>query len=110
MEFRIDTEKLIHQVQRELDACESFASNIKAAVQEIAEQPFECDPASLSEQIRYNQQMGRIYLERAAAALELAGLFDEEAGDCVDINTVREKLKVLENTMQFSAQTSIAKQ
>ena len=102
MEFSIDHERLISQVRRELEACESFASNISVAVQEIAEQPFERDPGSLCEQIRYNQQMGRIYLERAAAALELAGLYDEEAGDCVDIKTVRGKLRALENAVQLT--------
>lgn len=104
MDIRIDHEKLTRQVRQELEACESFASNIKNAVQELASKPFERDPSSLCEQIRYNQQMGRIYLERAAAALELAGLFDEEAGDCVDIKTVREKLRALENAAQLADQ------
>ena len=104
MEFRINYEKLIHQVQQELEACESFASNIKVAMQEIAEQPFERYPESLCEQIRYNQQMGRVYLERAVAALELAGLYDEEAGDCADFKTVRERLRALENAVQLADQ------
>lgn len=104
MDIRIDHEKLIRQVRRELDACESFAHNIKTAVREIAGKPFERDPSSLIEQIRYNQQMGRVYLERAVAALELAGAYDEDAGDCADLKTVQQKLRALENAAQLANQ------
>ena len=95
MKFQIENEKLSIQIQRELDAYTGFQRNIQVALKNFADHPNNTDAHDFAEQVRFNQQMASLYLERAAAALELVGLFDEEQGDCIDFKTINLKLHVL---------------
>ena len=85
--YEITHETLLNKVQQNLDACESFNRNIENALRGFCENAIFSDEHGLIESIRYNQQMLKVYAERAAAILELVGLLDAD-NDIINLETL----------------------
>jgi len=88
--FEINHERMLKQIRADLDAAESFDRNIQNAAEHFASTLSFDDGRAFAETIRYNQHHRRVYLERAAAVLELAGLFDHEE-ESLDLPTLRNR-------------------
>ena len=92
--FKIDRDRLLTLVRQELDASQAFQKNIDDAVQHFLANP--CNAQGFTDGVRFNHEYLRLYLNRAAAMLELIGCFDSE-NETMDYPTLSRRLDELSN-------------
>ncbi len=97
MSYGIGRNRLAAQVEKELESVAAFQRNIESHIASLQDSILTGSEIShgLIDGINYNKQMQKLYLERAAAKLELVALFDEDKGDCVDLATIQGKLALV---------------
>ena len=92
--FEIDRGRLLTLVRQELETSQSFQKNIDGAVQHFLANPYNAQ--GFTDGIRFNHECLRVYLNRAAAMLELIGCFDSE-NEATDYPTLSRRLEELSN-------------
>ena len=92
--FEIDRARLLTLVRQELETSQSFQKNIDGAVQHFLTNPYNAQ--GFTDGIRFNHECLRVYLNRAAAMLELIGCFDSE-NEAADYPTLSRRLDELSN-------------
>lgn len=92
--FKIDRDRLLTLVRQELDASQTFQKNIDDAVQLFLANPYNAQ--GFTDGVRFNHEYLRLYLNRAAAMLELIGYFDSE-NETMDYPTLSRRLDELSN-------------
>ena len=92
--FEIDRSHLLTLVRQELETSQSFQKNIDGAVQHFLTNPYNAQ--GFTDGIRFNHECLRVYLNRAAAMLELIGCFDSE-NETTDYPTLSRRLDELSN-------------
>ena len=92
--FEIDRGRLLTLVRQELEISQSFQKNIDGAVQHFLTNPYNAQ--GFTDGIRFNHECLRVYLNRAAAMLELIGCFDSE-NETTDYPTLSRRLDELSN-------------
>lgn len=92
--FEIDRDRLLTLIRKELDASQTFQKNIDDAAQHFLVNPYNAQ--GFTEGVRFNHEYLRLYLNRAAAMLELIGCFDSE-NETVDYPTLNSRLDELSN-------------
>ena len=92
--FEIDRDRLLALVRRELETSQSFQKNIDGAVQHFLANPYNAQ--GFTDGVRFNHECLRVYLNRAAAMLELIGCFDSE-NETTDYPTLSRRLDELSN-------------
>ena len=92
--FEIDRDRLLALVRRELETSQSFQKNIDGAVQHFLTNPYNAQ--GFTDGVRFNHECLRVYLNRAAAMLELIGCFDSE-NETTDYPTLSRRLDELSN-------------
>lgn len=92
--FEIDRDHLITLVRQELETSQNFQRNIDGAVQHFLTNPYNAQ--GFTDGIRFNHECLRVYLNRAAAILELIGCFDAE-NETADYPTLSRRLDELSN-------------
>jgi len=92
--FEIDRERLLTLVRQELETSQSFQKNIDGAVQHFLTNPYNAQ--GFTDGVRFNHECLRVYLNRAAAMLELIGCFDSE-NETTDYPTLSRRLDELSN-------------
>jgi len=92
--FEIDRERLLTLVRQELETSQSFQKNIDGAVQHFLTNPYNAQ--GFTDGVRFNHECLRVYLNRAAAMLELIGCFDSE-NESADYPTLSRRLDELSN-------------
>jgi len=92
--FKIDRDRLLTLVRQELDASQTFQKNIDDAVQLFLANPYNAQ--GFTDGVRFNHEYLRLYLNRAAAMLELIGCFDSE-NETMDYPTLSRRLDELSN-------------
>ena len=92
--FEIDRERLLTLVRQELETSQSFQKNIDGAVQHFLTNPYNAQ--GFTDGVRFNHECLRVYLNRAAAMLELIGCFDSE-NEATDYPTLSRRLDELSN-------------
>jgi len=92
--FEIDRGRLLTLVRQELETSQSFQKNIDGAVQHFLANPYNAQ--GFTDGIRFNHECLRVYLNRAAAMLELIGCFDSE-NEATDYPTLSRRLDELSN-------------
>ena len=97
MSYEIGRNRLVAQIEKELESVAAFQRNIENQVASLQNSIVSSNEIShsLIDSINFNKQMQKLYLERAAAKLELVAIFDEDKGDCIDIETIRRKLTMV---------------
>lgn len=97
MSYEIGRNRLVAQVEKELESVAAFQRNIENHVASLQDSILTGSEIShgLIDSINYNKQMQKLYLERAAAKLELIGLYDEDKGDCPDLPTIQRLLGIV---------------
>lgn len=106
MSYQIGRNRVVAQIEKELESASVFRRNIEDHVASLQDNILTCSEIShtLIDSINYNKQMRKLYLERAAAKLELIGLYDEEKGDCPDLTTIQRLLAVVRATTEVPNQ------
>lgn len=79
--WSLTTKDIQGQLSHELDAVRGFEKNIRTAIGIIENSGPDANFEGLAKGIQYNQQLKRIYMERAMAVLTLVGF---ESGDIED--------------------------
>ena len=92
--FEIDRNHLLTLVRQELETSQSFQKNIDGAVQHFLTNPYNAQ--GFTDGVRFNHECLRVYLNRAAAMLELIGCFDSE-NEATDYLTLSRRLDELSN-------------
>lgn len=92
--FEIDRDRLLALVRQELETSQSFQKNIDGAVQHFLTNPYNAQ--GFTDGVRFNHECLRVYLNRAAAMLELIGCFDSE-NETTDYPTLSRRLDELSN-------------
>ncbi|MBQ4608605.1 MAG: hypothetical protein IJB18_03400 [Clostridia bacterium] len=92
--FEIDRDRLLPLVRQELETSQSFQKNIDGAVQHFLTNPYNAQ--GFTDGVRFNHECLRVYLNRAAAMLELIGCFDSE-NETTDYPTLSRRLDELSN-------------
>ena len=92
--FEIDRSHLLTLVRQELETSQSFQKNIDGAVQHFLTNPYNAQ--GFTDGIRFNHECLRVYLNRAAAMLELIGCFESE-NESADYPTLSRRLDELSN-------------
>lgn len=92
--FEIDRDRLLTLVRQELETSQSFQKNIDGAVQHFLTNPYNAQ--GFTDGVRFNHECLRVYLNRAAAMLELIGCFDSE-NESADYPTLSRRLDELSN-------------
>ena len=92
--FEIDRDRLLTLVRQELETSQSFQKNIDGAVQHFLTNPYNAQ--GFTDGVRFNHECLRVYLNRAAAMLELIGCFDSE-NETTDYPTLSRRLDELSN-------------
>lgn len=92
--FEIDRERLLTLVRQELETSQSFQKNIDGAVQHFLTNPYNAQ--GFTDSVRFNHEYLQVYLNRAAAMLELIGCFDSE-NETTDYPTLSRRLDELSN-------------
>lgn len=92
--FEIDRNRLLTLARQELETSQTFQKNIDGAVQHFLANPYNAQ--GFTDGVRFNHEYLQVYLNRAAAMLELVGCFDPE-NETADYATLRRKLDELSN-------------
>ena len=92
--FEIDLNHLLTLVRQELETSQNFQRNINGAVQHFLTNPYNAQ--GFTDGVRFNHECLRVYLNRAAAMLELIGCFDSE-NETTDYPTLSRRLDELSN-------------
>ena len=92
--FEIDRDRLLTLVRQELEISQSFQRNIDGAVEHFLTNPYNAQ--GFTDGVRFNHECLRVYLNRAAAMLELIGCFDSE-NETTDYPTLSRRLDELSN-------------
>ena len=92
--FEIDRSHLLTLVRQELETSQSFQKNIDGAVQHFLTNPYNAQ--GFTDSVRFNHEYLQVYLNRAAAMLELVGCFDPE-NEIADYATLNRRLDELSN-------------
>ena len=92
--FEIDRARLLTLVRQELEISQSFQKNIDGAVEHFLTNPYNAQ--GFTDGVSFNHECLRVYLNRAAAMLELIGCFDSE-NETADYPTLRRRLDELSN-------------
>lgn len=92
--FEIDRDHLMTLVRQELQTSQNFQRNIDGAVQHFLTNPYNAQ--GFTDGVRFNHECLRVYLNRAAAMLELIGCFDAE-NEMADYPTLSRRLDELSN-------------
>lgn len=92
--FEIEQGRLLALVRQELETSQNFKRNIDGAVQHFLANPYNAQ--GFTDGVRFNHEYLRVYLNRAAAMLELIGCFDSE-NETADYPTLSRKLDELSN-------------
>lgn len=92
--FEIDRNHLLTLVRQELETSQSFQKNIDGAVQHFLANPYNAQ--GFTDGVRFNHEYLQVYLNRAAAMLELVGCFDAE-NETADYPTLSHRLDELSN-------------
>jgi len=92
--FEIDRDRLLTLVRQELEISQSFQRNIDGAVEHFLTNPYNAQ--GFTDGVRFNHECLRVYLNRAAAMLELIGCFDSE-NESADYPTLSRRLDELSN-------------
>ena len=92
--FEIDRSRLLTLVRQELETSQSFQKNIDGAVEHFLTNPYNAQ--GFTDGVRFNHECLRVYLNRAAAMLELIGCFDSE-NESADYPTLSRRLDELSN-------------
>ena len=92
--FEIDHDRLLTLVREELETSQIFQKNIDGAVQHFLANPYNAQ--GFTDGVRFNHECLRVYLNRAAAMLELIGCFDSE-NEIADYPTLSRRLDELSN-------------
>lgn len=92
--FEIDRDRLLTLVRQELETSLNFQRNIDGAVEHFLTNPYNAQ--GFTDGVRFNHECLRVYLNRAAAMLELIGCFDAE-NDTADYPTLSRRLDELSN-------------
>ena len=92
--FEIDRDRLLTLVRQELEISQSFQRNIDGAVEHFLTNPYNAQ--GFTDGVRFNHECLRVYLNRAAAMLELIGCFDSE-NEATDYPTLSRRLDELSN-------------
>ena len=92
--FEIDRSHLLTLVRQELETSQNFQKNIDGAVQHFLANPY--NTQGFTDGVRFNHECLRVYLNRAAAMLELIGCFDSE-NETTDYPTLSRRLDELSN-------------
>ena len=92
--FEIDRERLLTLVRQELETSQSFQKNIDGAVQHFLTNPYNAQ--GFTDSVRFNHEYLQVYLNRAAAMLELIGCFESE-NESADYPTLSRRLDELSN-------------
>lgn len=90
--FEIDRDRLLTLVRQELETSQNFQRNIDGAVQHFLANPYNAQ--GFTDGVRFNHEYLRVYLNRAAAMLELVGCFDSE-NETADYPTLSRRLDEL---------------
>ena len=97
MKFEIDHETVLASVNEALELYDRFGTNIEQHLSMMRKAEDEESAVCIAKSISYNRRMMAVYLERAAAVLELIGVFHSET-DCIDYETIREKAEEIKKT------------
>ena len=92
--FEIDRNRLLTLARQELETSQTFQKNIDGAVQHFLANPYNAQ--GFTDGVRFNHEYLQVYLNRAAAMLELVGCFDPE-NETADYATLRRKQDELSN-------------
>lgn len=92
--FEIERDRLLTLVRQELETSQNFQRNIDGAVQHFLANPYNAQ--GFTDGVRFNHEYLRVYLNRAAAMLELVGCFDSE-NETADYPTLSRRLDELSN-------------
>jgi len=92
--FEIDLNHLLTLVRQELETSQNLQRNINGAVQHFLTNPYNAQ--GFTDGVRFNHEYLRVYLNRAAAMLELVGCFDSE-NETADYPTLSCRLDELSN-------------
>ena len=92
--FEIDRDRLLPLVRQELETSQGFQKNIDGAVQHFLANPYNAQ--GFTDGVRFNHEYLQVYLNRAAAMLELVGCFDPE-NETADYATLSRRLDELSN-------------
>lgn len=92
--FEIDRSRLLTLVRQELETSQSFQKNIDGAVEHFLTNPYNAQ--GFTDGVRFNHECLRVYLNRAAAMLELIGCFDSE-NESADYLALSRRLDELSN-------------
>ena len=92
--FEIDRDRLLTLVRQELETSQGFQKNINGAVQHFLANPYNAQ--GFTDGVRFNHEYLQVYLNRAAAMLELVDCFDAE-NETADYPTLRRRLDELSN-------------
>ena len=92
--FEIDRSHLLTLVRQELETSQSFQKNIDGAVPHFLTNPYNAQ--GFTDSVRFNHEYLQVYLNRAAAMLELVGCFDPE-NEIADYATLNRRLDELSN-------------
>lgn len=92
--FEIEQGRLLALVRQELETSQNFQRNIDGAVQHFLANPYNAQ--GFTDGVRFNHEYLQVYLNRAAAMLELVGCFDAE-NETADYPTLSRRLDELSN-------------
>ena len=92
--FEIDRNHLLTLVRQELETSQTFQRNIDGAVQHFLTNPYNAQ--GFTDSVRFNHEYLQVYLNRAAAMLELIGCFESE-NESADYPTLSRRLDELSN-------------
>ena len=92
--FEIERDHLLALVRQELETSRNFQRNIDGAVEHFLANPYNAQ--GFTDGVRFNHECLRVYLNRAAAMLELVGCFDSE-NETADYPTLSRRLDELSN-------------
>ena len=91
----INVENLLKQVKKDLDWAKSYHDRLTELANGFAESNVTAQAFVAS--VRYNREYRMVYLERAAAVLQAIGLFNEDSGDVVSAQCLRDVVARLES-------------
>ena len=92
--FEIERDHLLTLVRQELETSQNFQRNIDGAIEHFLTNPYNAH--GFTDGVRFNHECLRVYLNRAAAMLELIGCFDSE-NETADYPTLSRRLDELSN-------------
>ena len=93
--FSVAYTKVYASIAAELDFAEKHNRYAQKCVHDLAEN-ISFSSESILSSLRFNQHQRDIYLERAAAMLEIVGLFnpEEQSADLGTLNTIRQNMEL----------------